>query len=154
MASRDVSITSIPNDGVSFSLTLEPTDELEMVRSDGYDPTGWAYTGTRATRPETRRVKLVRLGYVRNLAGAQSKAMEHGYELVPGQWREAFKCRFPFNNGSPIAFGGKDSAWRDQEGTPGFPVLGGDELLWRSGFARAIDSIRKCWRWLVFDNVC
>lgn len=141
--------SDIPADGVEFELTLEPTDALAMVKSDGYDPKGWQYTGPKVTKPETKRVKLIRLGHVRDLAEAQAKAREQGCELVIGQWREAFKKRFPTNDGNgPIGFGSDESAWVHPRGDANFPVLGGRGDGWLSvffwsGFARV-----GRWRWL------
>lgn len=140
---------NIPADGVEFELTLEPTDAMDMVRSDGYDPKGWQYTGPKVTKPETRRVKLLRLGYVRNLAEAQAKAAEQGCELVIGQWREVFKKRFPTNDGNgPIGFGGSESQWVRPDGHARFPVLHGLGVGWHSRFRWSGPDHDERWRWL------
>lgn len=141
--------SDIPADGVEFELTLEPTDALAMVKADGYDPKGWQYKGPKVTKPDTKRVKLIRVGYVRNLAEVQAKAREQGCELVIGQWREAFKKRFPTNDGKgPIGFGGKESSWVDPCGDAYFPVLCVHGVGWRSDFGWSDDVRDGHWRWL------
>ena len=57
-----------PPDGVEFELTLDgdavSNDPTEMVRRDGYgSPEKWKFTGKKVSGIQTRRFKLVSIGY-------------------------------------------------------------------------------------------
>ncbi|GEM_PF-1534118 len=138
----------IPADGEEFELTLtsEEADPIAMVCRDGYgDWQKWKYKGVEIKGTQTKRCKLVRLGYVLNLDDARQK----GRTLVDGQWREAFKKKFSQNDGKgPIGFGGVGSQWVSPDGVADFPVLDGDGAAWYSRFVWAGDGRNGRWRWL------
>lgn len=139
---------SIPADGVEFELTLETTiDPMEMLRSDGYDPRKWKFIGSQVV-PQTRRFKLIRVGYCANLDKVREKLATHGF-IPEGQWREAFKKAFPTNDGKgPIGFA--DPSWVFPFGDVGFPVLYGHGKVWDSRFfCWAGNGRGGPWRWLV-----
>lgn len=136
----------IPADGVEFELTIGTIDPLEMVRSDGDDPTEWKFTGSKVV-PQTRMFKLVRTGSCTDLDEVREKLAENG-SIPEGQWREALKKAFPRNDGQgPIGIA--DPSWVDPDGDARFPVLGGDGGPWSSSFVWADSGRGEGWRWLV-----
>lgn len=138
----------IPADGVEFELTLDaPIDPLEMLRSDGYNPRGWKFRGSKVT-PQTHRFILVRERLSFDIAEIREKLKQHG-SIPVGQWREPFKQTFPHCDGrGPIGFA--DPSWEFPHGCARFPVLiescGGG---WCSGFTWHPIFFDQHWRWLV-----
>ena len=139
----------VPADDEWFDLEVDDGIEpMEVVTSAGYNARGWEYLGPTFTGKETYQVKLVRLGYVRNLAEARKRAGEMGYRLVEGQARESFKARFPKPDGKgPIVFGG--SEWRHPRGSPRVACLDALRDKWYSDFDWSGDGFFDRWRWLV-----
>ncbi|MBI4095061.1 MAG: hypothetical protein HY435_02620 [Candidatus Liptonbacteria bacterium] len=140
---------TIPNVGVEFELSLDAgsVDPLEMVRGDGYDPKDWQFKGTRPQGKQTRRFKLVAVGYQPNLDAVRSALKAHG--VIPeGQWREAFRQAYPKPDGKgPIGFA--DLSWVSPDGNRFFPYLDVGGERWLSDFDWAGISRRGVWRWLV-----
>lgn len=135
---QSVVIPSIPADGEVFELTLDQiVNPMEMVRGDGYDPTNWEFVGQQV-EPQTRRFKLVRVGYCRNLDEVRKKLIQYG-DIPEGQWREAFKKAFPQNDGNGLV-GFPDASWVLPNGSAFFPALfeggGGVALALRLGRQR------------------
>ena len=76
-------LNAIPADKEWFTLEVDDdVDPMGVVTSAGYNPSGWKYLGPELSGKMPLQVKLVRLGYVRNLKGAREKADELGYRLV------------------------------------------------------------------------
>lgn len=138
--------STVPADGVEFELTLEDTDPMEMVRSDGYNPKDWKFTGF-AVFPQTRCFRLVRVGCCANLNEVREKLTTHG-SIFEGQWREAIKKAFPRNDGQgPIGFA--DPSWVNPNGYAHFPVLLENGKAWFSLFYWTDIVHDVHWRWLV-----
>ena len=142
-------LNALPADDVWFELEVHnDINPIDVVTSAGYDPKGWEYLGPKLSGKQTLRVKLVRLGYVRNLREAREKANKLGYRLVDGQAREPFKTKFPKPDGKgPVVFGG--SEWRDPFGGPRVACLYDFGRGWGSGFHWSGGEFGGRWRWLV-----
>lgn len=141
--------TIVPADGEEFELRLRfPVDPLEMVSIDGYSPTqDWEFTGQQIVVPQTRRFKLVRVGYYEDFDEVLGKLAQYG-DAPEGQWREAFRRVYPRNDGNgPIGF--PDSSWVRPGGDATFPVLIGDGERWSSYFYWGVLNRTQHWRWLV-----
>lgn len=148
-------IPTYPADGEVFELTLDadaPENQpLEMVRRFGYNPEGWQwqYTSKKVlSGKQTRRFKLVAVGYCRDLKEVRQKLATHG-EIPEGQWIMAFKAAYPQPDGKgPV--GVADPSWVFPDGDVYFPYVGtdgGSRFRW-ADYARG-DS----WRWLVAVSV-
>lgn len=142
-------IPPYPAVGEIFELTLDgdaPENQpLEMVSRDGYDhPELWSHNGERVVGVQTRRFKLVEVGFCKNLDEVKEKLAPHG-TIPEGQWREAFKKRFRKPDGKgPIGFA--DSSWVDPRAFVYFPFVdadGGSLFYW------ADYDFYADWRWLV-----
>ena len=152
MTTYDIVSNTVPADDEWFELEVDnDKDLLEVVASAGYNPKGWKYLGPEFTGKKTYRGKLVRLGYVPNLAEPRDKVDKMGYRLVEGQARESFRAKFPKPDGKgSIAFGG--SEWRASDGPPRVPclIVFGDK--WGSSFFWSNLDFNDHWRWLVVDK--
>lgn len=140
---------AIPDVGEEFELAhdFDKTDPLEMVRSDEYDPEAWEFKGTKPKGKQTRRFKLVKVGYLPTLDAVRTALASHG--TVPeGQWREAFKKAYPKPDGNG-SIGVADPSWVGPNGRRRFPYLDWDGGQWRSRFFFADDVQGSPWRWLV-----
>jgi len=134
-------ILAVPNDGEIFELTLnaDDADPIGMVRGDGHDnPDKWEFKGPKVTGTHTKKFKLVRVGYQPNAEAVNKALAEHGTPAL-GQWREAFKKKYPRSDGKgPIGFTG--SEWVSPDGDRFFPcvVVGGDSwglsFYWLDGY--------------------
>ena len=146
---RQIETSVVPADGELFDLEVDNTrDPMEVVTSAGYDANGWRYLGPEFTGKQILRVKLVRLGYVRNLKEAEDKAAKMGCRLVQGQARESFKTKFPKAEGNGlVVFGG--SEWRHPDGAARVACLGDFEDEWHSDFDWSADDFLGGCRWLV-----
>jgi hypothetical protein len=146
---RQVQANAVPADDEWFNLKVDnDVDPMTVVVSAGYNAKGWKSLGPKFTGKKTYRAKLVRLGYVRNLAEARNKAAEMGYRLVEGQARESFKAKFPKPDGKGlILFGG--SEWQDPHGLACVAYLDDFEDVWDSHFNSSGHDFRDYWRWLV-----
>lgn len=149
-----ITILPVPADGEVFELTLDwdTVDPMEMVRADGYDPEGWEFQDPRVEGVQTRRFELVQVGYYcQNLDEVRAKVEARGETLAEGQWREAFRVKYPKpDRAILIGFGG--SLWVDPYGYRRFPYLGEFRGSWGSRFDRFDRSDRGLggsWRWLV-----
>lgn len=143
-------LNAIPADEEWFSLEVDDdVDPMDVVTSAGYNPSGWKYLGPRLSGKRTLQVKLVRLGYIRNLEEARKKVDELGYRLLEGQARESFKASFPRpdNDKGPVVFAG--SVWRGPDGSASVAFLYGSRGAWGSYFFCSDDDFRDRWRWLV-----
>lgn len=138
-----------PATGEIFELTLDGSDPamhpIEMVRRYGYDhPEKWRFTGTRLDRTETRRFKLVEIGYQPNFDAVLKALKSHG-EIAGGQWREAFRAKYQKPDGKgPI--GVADPSWMRPFGPIRFPYV---STAGRSSFHWTGDDFHDSWRWLV-----
>lgn len=134
----------IPADNEEFELTLDgdAADPIGMVRSDGcQNHERWRFNGLRVEGKQTGTFKLVRAGGV-NLAAAKAKLPN---PMAEGQWREAFKAKYPQHDGKgPVGFGG--SEWVNPRGFARFPFVSDDGS---SKFGWAGFSLSGDWRWLV-----
>lgn len=142
-------VIRIPDVGEVFELTLngDSTDPIGMLKSDGINPKGWKHDGPKVTGPQTRRFKLVQVGYQKNLDAVREALASHG-NIPEGQWREAFKAVYPTPDGKgPIGIA--DPSWVDQDGRRFFPYVGVDGECWRSNFGWAVSGRDGYWRWLV-----
>ena len=139
---------SIPIDGEVFELTLDgddpKNDPLEMVRSDGYHSGAWKHRGKRISGVQTRQFWLACVGLCANLDEVREKLKEHG-KIPQGQWREAFKAKYPRPDGNgPIGIA--DPSWVDPDGDAYYPSVDsfGCSLFRWAGHDKGED-----WRWLV-----
>ncbi len=161
----------VPKDGEEFELTLngDEVDPLEMVRKDGLPhPEKWKFEGPRVAGKLTGRFKLIHIfggcpDHLDDVAIKIAQGWEGGWKLAEGQWREAFKERYPHHDQratEPIYFGG--SKWiaptRGTHALPeAFPCLfisEGETLseVWGSGFhwtGGGYTSFSALTRWLV-----
>lgn len=144
-----VSVLAYPAANEIFELTLNgdlPENQpLEMVRRDGYaEPEKWWYTGTKVTGKQTRRFKLVGVGYCSSFSDLKGKLAKHG-EIPAGQWREAFKAKYPTpDENGPIGI--PDASWVDPLGDANFPCV---RTVGGSGFGWSDFVFSGGWRWLV-----
>lgn len=126
-------------------------DPMSVVITAGYDQQGWKYLGPRLSGKQTLRVKLVRLGFTRNLDEAKKKADEMGYRLVEDQASKSFKVRFPKPDGmGPVVFGG--SQWQDQNGIARVTSLYNFKGEWDIYFRWSGNNFLIGSRWLVADK--
>lgn len=144
---------AVPLDDDWFDLTIDKSiAPMDVVTSAGYNTKGWKYlSDLQLPGRQTLRVKLVRLGYVRNLEEARESAGKLGCQLVDGQAGEPFKARFPNSDSNgPIIFGG--SEWQDLIGSAKVAYLDGFWGKWRSCFYWSNGDFINYWRWLVVDK--
>ncbi len=142
-------LNAVPADDEWFELEVDDdVNPMSVVTTAGYDQKGWTYLGPKLSGKQTLRVKLVHLGYVRNLKEAEKKADEFGYRLVEGQAREPFKARFPKPDGKGfVVFGG--SQWQDPNGDARVAYLRDFKGEWDSYFHWSVSGFLGHWRWLV-----
>ena len=129
-----------------FELTLDgdaaKNKPLEMVRRDGYNPKDWKHKGPVVEGSQTKRFKLVKVGYCRTLDELRRKLGEHG-EIPEGQWREALAA-YKSDGKGPVGIA--DSSWAHPRGSARFPCVftGGDSDFFWSDY-----DFHDDWRWLV-----
>lgn len=138
-----------PKEGEIFKLTLDgdaPENQpLEMLRRYGTDSSDWKHNGEKVSGKQTRRFKLVRVGYCRNLDEVRKKLKGHG-NIPEGQWVMAFRVAYPRSDGQGPHIGVADASWVDPDGSAYFPyVYSGGSL----GFNWADIERGDHWRWLV-----
>lgn len=140
---------AIPVDDEWFHLEVDNTiDPMDVVTSAGHEAKGWKYLGPKFPGKQTYRVKLVRLGYVRNLDEAKRKAKAIDCRLLEGQAREPFKAKFQKPDGKgPIVFGA--SEWQSPSGHAHVTSLFDFEGEWDSGFYWSGIDFYGYYRWLV-----
>lgn len=115
-------VSTVPEAGEVFELTIdEPIDPVEMIRMDGYNPTGWVSRGPNVSSWVTRKFKLVVIGYSSSFIKLNAELKEVGKPAL-GQWREAFKEKYPHSDGKgPIGFTG--SVWLSPHNRPFSPCI-------------------------------
>jgi len=141
---------AVPEINEVFRLTLNgnATDPIGMVQSDGYGSKIRQHDGPKVSGTQTRRFKLVRVGYQLNLDAVRTALASHG-GIPEGQWREAFRAAYPTPDGKgPV--GVADPSWVYPNGDRVFPCVSDDRKRWRSGFRWANFGRVAHWRWLVF----
>ena len=147
-------IPTMPAEDEWFELTVDNNiDPMSVVTSAGFDATKWEYLGPPFSGVKNYRVKLIALGYVRNLdeAKAAAKLKNPKYQLLEGQAREAFKAKYPRHNGRPVVFGG--SEWQDPNRDRRVAYLGylhGGE--WSSDFDWSERDFGGDWLWAVVEQ--
>lgn len=128
-----------------FELTIDqPFTGLGMVREDGFTNwQEWRFTG-REIVPQTKRFKLVVVGYQPNFEALTKELTKHG--VIPqGQWRKSFKKAFPRPDvKGPI--GVADDSWVYPDGNYYFPCVSRGGL---PHFHCAGNAFNARWRWLV-----
>ena len=143
-------ISNYPAKGEVFEPTLdgdapENVPIHAMVAGEGYNSKGWQFNGTRVAGKQTRRFKLVSVGYCRNLDEVRQKLARYDGKVAEGQWRQSFKAAYPKPDGKgPIGFA--DPSWFSPDGYAYFPYVGTGG---GSGFGWADDGFGGRWRWLV-----
>lgn len=149
MTTHEIVHNIVPANDKWFNLTVDnDVDPMEVVSSAGYNAKGWKYLGPELKDKQTYRVKLVRLGHIRNTDEAQKKVNKMGCRLIEGQAREAFKAKFPRPDGNGyIVFGG--SEWQSPDGYACVTYLHDFQDGWRSRFRWRARVFRRAWRWLV-----
>lgn len=142
-------LNAIPADEEWFDLEVDyDVDPMDVVTSAGYNPSGWKYLGPQLSGKRTLQVKLVRLGYVRNLEEARKRADELGYRLVEGPGARALQGQVPqARRQGAVAFGG--SEWQNPDGRAHVTYLIDFEVAWDSPFLWSDGDFRGDWRWLV-----
>jgi hypothetical protein len=140
-----------PPVGEVFELTLDfdaPANEaLEMVEEFGFNSAGWSYVGAKVTGRQTRRFKLVQIGFCSNTDKVRAKTAALG-ATPEGQWINAFKAAYPIPDGQgPIGIA--DDSWIGANGRGNYPYLlaVGLQHFNYGGHVRGED-----WRWLVVDE--
>ena len=101
-------IPTMPAEDEWFELTVDNNiDPMSVVTSAGFDATKWEYLGPPFSGVKNYRVKLIALGYVRNLdeAKAAAKLKNPKYQLLEGQAREAFSAICTAASGAPTSTG-------------------------------------------------
>jgi hypothetical protein len=148
IGSEDLATPTYPGVGDVFELALNgdarENQPLEMVDSFGYNPEGWCHKGPTISGHQTRRFKLVQVGYCSNLDKVKEKTSALG-ENPAGQWINAFHSTYPKSDGQgPIGIA--DGSWVGPNGRANFPyVLAVGFLHFNiAGHIRGED-----WRWLV-----
>ncbi len=139
----------VPADDEWFDLEVDnDQDPMDVVRPANFNPTGWRYLGPKLTGKRTIKVKLVRLGYCKNLEEAKQKADARGYRLLEGQARESFKKRFPKpDDNDHVVFGG--SLCQSPGGGAGVACLDRVGGGWGSGFVWTGGGWDDDWCWAV-----
>jgi hypothetical protein len=139
----------LPRVGEVFQLILNPAiAPLDMIRHDAGNLDEWKFKGRAVTEPQTRRFKLVRVGYSPNLDHVRRHLTMPGQRPANGQWREAFSLAFPTVDGDgPIGF--PDASWVHPCGKAAFLLLGGSSGAWSSGSLWADVDLYADWRWMV-----
>lgn len=151
-ALRSVLISPWPKPGEVFQLTINgdasECDPIQMVCSDGYNESEtWKHNGFKVEGQQTRRFKLVEVGYQPTFDAVQAELKKHG-KIPRGQWREALKKNFPDAPGRPVGI--SDASWVLPCGDPNFPFVNGDG---GSNFDWAGGDFSEAWLWLVeVDN--
>lgn len=141
------SFLPVPADDEEFELTIngDEVDPLDMMQRDGFSD--WRFNGPLVSGTHTRRFKIVRAGgYCRDLAEVKQRVGK----LAEGQWREAFRKKYPRPDGcGPIGFGG--STWVAPYDHRRFPYLHESGGAWYSYFrwADSASFFLGHWRWLV-----
>lgn len=141
-------VHSYPRVGEPFELGLDgdygKNQPLEMVRTAGYNPAGWARNGTLVVGRKIRAHKLV---FFYENPGFDELLRELAMvgEVPSGQWIVAFKTAFPKTDGrGPIGIA--DATWIAPDGHLQFPCIGrGGDLR----FHQALGTFGPRWRWIV-----
>ena len=143
-------VLAVPQDGEIFELTLDgdATDPIGMVRGDGYnDADKWKFNGPKATGTQTRRFKIMSVGYQTNAEAVNTALAEHGTPAL-GQWREAFKKKYARPDGKgPIGFTG--SEWVGPDRRRYFPCVSAGGGVWDSSFYWVGRGFGDDWRFVV-----
>lgn len=149
---RGVLTPAVPADSEWFEFDVDNTaDPMEVVQTAGYNPKDWKYLGPMFSGKPKYRVKLVSLGYVRNLEEAKEKADNMGYRLLEGQARAPFKKKYPKPDGrGPIVFGA--SEWQDPYGLAFVACVDGVGGGWHSLFYWSGFGFRAGCRWAVVSK--
>ena len=147
-ASDQPSSRNWPVVGEVFELTLDfdapENDPVQMVRADGYSNSEkWKHAGTKPAGVQTRRFKLVEIGYQPSFDEVKAALAKHG-PTPEGQWRNALKEKFPSPPGRPVGIA--DASWVAPDGNAYFPCVSGDGS---SVFYWAARDFGEVWLWLV-----
>lgn len=136
-----------PAMGEVFELTLDgdaPENQpLEMAHRDGYRTEGWQHTGKKVAGKQTRRFKLVSVGYCRTFDELTRKLVKHG-TIPDGQWREALKAAYQYDGKEQVGIA--DSSWVHPQGRDFFPYVSTGGY---SNFHFTDLDFDVGWRWLV-----
>ena len=139
---------TVPQDGEIFDLTLDgdSIDPIAMVRGNGYkNADQWEFKGPKVTGTQTKKFKLVSVGYQPNADAVNKALAQHGAPAL-GQWREAFKEKYRLPDGKgPIGFTGSEWAHPFRE----FPHVADEGGVWRSYFYWFDRVLRAAWRFAV-----
>ncbi len=137
----------IPEIGVEFDLSLEPTTGLEMVRLANRNPDIWRFLGQEVTEPRTGRFKLVRLEGCCGLSSVKRKINEGGGVVPMGQWCRALLAEFGgIDRKGPICVA--DDSWVEPRGLGAFPYIS-EKSEKGLDFSLADDLHPSLLRWLV-----
>ncbi len=144
----------VPADGVVFELTLNPVSADKISAAYGYRPKDWKYKGREIEETQTRRFKLVRMGFRGNLHEIREKFGKR--HLPDGHWLEAFRLAFPQCDGKG-SVGYADPSWTPADKDDGehdrFPVISENKEKWHPGFRWTgtghHDWEEQDFRWLV-----
>ncbi|MDP2593447.1 MAG: hypothetical protein Q8P52_02240 [bacterium] len=141
---------AVPKNGEIFELTFnaDDADPIGMVQSDGYSEAYmWKFKGPKVTGTPTRRFKIMSVGHQSNTEAVNKALAEHGTPAL-GQWREAFRRKYPRHDGEgPIGFTG--SEWEDPYRICLFPCVSNGGDTWDSYFYWLNDDVRARWRFVV-----
>ena len=139
----------IPENEVEFALALngDEADPIEMLQNDGINPANWEFRGKKIMGTGTRRrFKLVSVGYCTSFNKLVEKLKKQG-AIPEGQWREAFKKRFP-KPGEKSLIGFADASWVYPNADLYFPYFG-DNGGRNSSFRWTGHGFNGVWRWVV-----
>ncbi|HTE48470.1 MAG TPA: hypothetical protein VK675_01010 [Candidatus Paceibacterota bacterium] len=144
---EEESILLVPEDQEVFELTIESNTiyPTEMLRADGGDnPNKLKFKGPSISGEQTKKFKLFRVHNQLNADEANKSLAVYGAPAL-GQWREAFKKKYPRPDGKgPIAFTG--SEWLDPYRRRAYPFLLDGSTAWYSGFRWFDHGINISWR--------
>ena len=149
---RSPDALTVPKDGEIFELTLNTDDAnpIGMVRDDGYEnPDLCKFEGPEVNGTHTKRFKLVRVGNQPHALAVNRALSKHGTPAL-GQWREAFKKKYPRHDGhGSVGFTGAVWVFPEYGGIRSFPFVVGRGFLWSSGFRGLGNDFDVRWRFAV-----
>lgn len=129
-----------------FELTLDGddpnNDPIVMAQRDGYE---FTHVGKKVVGVQTGRFMLVRSGY-RPYFDELRQSIETFGAIPEGQWREAFKAKFPHPHGKQRPVAVADASWRGSADTAYYPWI---DRRGKSGFHGTEYDLSEEWFWLV-----
>ncbi|MDO8669650.1 MAG: hypothetical protein Q7K65_05140 [Candidatus Buchananbacteria bacterium] len=139
-----------PQVGEVFELEIDgnasENTPSEIIRSFGYNPNGWKFSGPVVMGKKSCQVMLVQIGNFQQKLDEIKRMLEAKYGPMPGgQFVKVFKDACPEPDGKgPVGIA--DSQWLDPSGDALFPCI---NSFGRSYFGYPDFGFSVSWRWLV-----